>query len=103
MLTIAKHLVGTQYSWLASIFYLGYLAGQFPLSAALAYFQIRHFLGFTITAWGIILIFTNFASSFAGLATSRFLLGFLESVIPPAFIIVTGKIGIVPSLVLSND
>lgn len=44
-----------------------------------------------VAAWGLTLLMGNFCNSFAGLAVNRFVLGALESIIAPTFVIVTGE------------
>jgi hypothetical protein len=41
--------------------------------------------------WGIILVTTPACTSFAGVATNRFLLGTFEAVVNPGFILIMGK------------
>lgn len=85
-----NHLVGQNYSWVSSIFYFGYLAAEYPGVAILQRFPVAKFLGVNIILWGIILMSTAACSSFAGLATVRFLLGVTEATISPGFVAVTG-------------
>ncbi|KUI63294.1 hypothetical protein VP1G_10456 [Cytospora mali] len=85
-----NHLVGQQYSWTSSIFYFGYLFAEYPGLAILQRFPVAKFLGVNIILWGAILMTTAACSSFAGIATVRFLLGVTESTISPGFVAVTG-------------
>ncbi|RDW84454.1 hypothetical protein BP6252_02044 [Coleophoma cylindrospora] len=85
-----NHLVGQDYSWASSIFYFGYLIMEYPGVALLQRFPIAKFLGFNIVAWASILMITAACSSFAGLATVRFLLGMFEATISPGFVAITG-------------
>ncbi|OIW25435.1 MFS general substrate transporter [Coniochaeta ligniaria NRRL 30616] len=85
-----NHLVGQNYSWVSSIFYFGYLAAEYPGVAILQRFPVAKFLGVNIILWGCILMTTAACSSFAGLATVRFLLGVTEATISPGFVAVTG-------------
>lgn len=82
-LSEGTHLVGQDYSWLGSIFYFGYLIDQYPAGYLLQRFPIAKFLSFSTLAWGIILITTPACTSFAGIATNRFLLGFVEAAVNP--------------------
>ncbi|KAE8454615.1 hypothetical protein EG329_000238 [Mollisiaceae sp. DMI_Dod_QoI] len=81
------HLHGQDYSWLGSIFYFGYLFFQFPSGYLLQKLPIGKFLSYATIAWGIILITTPACSSFAGIATNRFLLGALEATVNPGFVL----------------
>ncbi|KAF6832200.1 allantoate permease [Colletotrichum plurivorum] len=83
-------LVGQQYSWASSIFYFGYLVAEYPGVAVLQRFPVAKFLGVNIILWGIILMTTAACSSFAGLASVRFILGMTEATISPGFVAVTG-------------
>ncbi|KAF4635764.1 hypothetical protein G7Y89_g2318 [Cudoniella acicularis] len=88
---VSQHLDGSDYSWVNSIFYISYLLFEYPLTALLARFSIPKFLGFMVTARGLTLLLANFSNRFAGLATNRFFLGGLESVIAPTFVIITAR------------
>ncbi|KAK6222625.1 hypothetical protein LQW54_000805 [Pestalotiopsis sp. IQ-011] len=80
------NLHGQDYSWLGSIFYFGYLIAQFPASFLLQRLPIGKFVSATTILWGVILMTTPGCTSFAGIATNRFLLGFTEAAINPAFV-----------------
>lgn len=85
-----NHLVGQQYSWTSSIFYFGYLLAEYPGIAVLQRFPVAKFLGANVILWGAILMTSAACSSFAGIATVRFLLGMTEATISPGFVAVTG-------------
>ncbi|KAF2687832.1 MFS general substrate transporter [Lentithecium fluviatile CBS 122367] len=82
------NLSGQDYSWLGSIFYFGYLLGQYPSGYLLQRLPIAKFLGFATLGWGIILLTTPACTSFAGMATNRFLLGLLEATVNPGFVLI---------------
>lgn len=84
------HLHGQQYSWLSSIFYFGYMVAQYPAGYALQRLPIGKVLSFTTIAWGVILLTTPACTNFGGIATNRFLLGFVESAINPGFVLIMG-------------
>lgn len=50
------HLVGTQYSWLSSIFYFGFLAWALPTNLMLQRFPVGKYLGLNIMLWGVFLM-----------------------------------------------
>lgn len=52
------NLQGNDYSWLSSIFYFGYLAGQFPGAILMQRLPTGKFLSCTVLAWGVILLTT---------------------------------------------
>ncbi len=51
-------------------------------------FPVGRFVSLTTIAWGVILLTTPACSSFAGMATNRFLLGFFEAAINPGFVLI---------------
>ncbi|KAG1050013.1 hypothetical protein G6F43_007684 [Rhizopus delemar] len=77
------NLSGTQFSWLGSIFYLGYLICQIPNNYLLQRLPIARYLGSVLLLWGIVMILTSLCQSFAQLAGCRLLLGFFEGVTYP--------------------
>jgi MFS family permease len=85
-----NNLQGSQFSWAASIFYFGYLLAEYPGVVLLQKFSVSRFLGVNIILWGGVLMTTAACSSFAGLATVRFILGMTEATISPGFVSVTG-------------
>ncbi|KAI1188357.1 major facilitator superfamily domain-containing protein [Nemania serpens] len=81
------HLQGQQYSWLTSLFYIGYLVAQPVAGYALQRLPLGKFIGYTILVWGLLTITTPACTNFAGIAASRFLLGVFESVVNPGFVL----------------
>lgn len=101
------HLVGTQYSWLGSLFYLGYLFWEYPTSLLLQKLPVNKFMAGTVSTeetstghqeatilttlqvviWGAILMCHAAAHNFAGLATTRTFLGVFEASINPGTMI----------------
>ncbi|CAI7654678.1 hypothetical protein N7533_011042 [Penicillium manginii] len=84
-----QHLHGQEYSWVGSIFYFGYMLFEYPLAGLLHSFTTPLYLGFFIFAWGVCVVMTNFCVSFTGLMINRFVLGALESVVAPCFVVIT--------------
>ncbi|KAI9718361.1 MAG: hypothetical protein M1812_004082 [Candelaria pacifica] len=81
----------TRLSWATSIFYFGMLAGLYPMAFALQRFQLGRILGGVVILWGGIAMLTAAVTTWRGLFVQRFFLGFVESIIPPAFMtIVSG-------------
>jgi len=68
----------------------GHLVAEHPGVAILQQFPVAKILGANIILWGAVLLTTAACSSFAGLATVRFLLGMTEATISPGFVAVTG-------------
>lgn len=78
-------------SWATSIFYFGMLAGLYPMTFLVQRFHLGRVLGGLVVAWGIIAMLTAAVTTWQGLFVQRFFLGFVESVIPTAFMcIVSG-------------
>lgn len=72
-------------SWATSIFYFGMLAGLYPMSFALQRFDLAKVLGPVVIVWALICMLTAAVTTHQGLYAQRFFLGFIESVIPTAF------------------
>ena len=84
-----NHLKKNEYSWVSSIFYFGYLAGQFPTSRLVQVIPVGKFVGVTVLLWGVVLASTASCNSYAGLLIARFFLGLLESCVSPIFVLIT--------------
>ncbi|KAF7528440.1 hypothetical protein G7054_g10138 [Neopestalotiopsis clavispora] len=74
---------GTEYSWVSAIFYLGYLAWEFPTNMLLQRLPINYFMSGTVIVWGIILMCHAAVAEFSGLAAVRTFLGVFEASINP--------------------
>ncbi len=83
-------MVGDQYSWTGSAFYLGYLFFEFPASMCLQRFPVVKTLGAFIIIWGVILCL-HATPNYAGFVALRTLLGMFESAITPAFVLITAQ------------
>lgn len=80
-------LVGEDYSWVSSIFYFGYIAGQYPSSYCLQRFATGKVIAFTCLAWSIIMLGHMGCTNYAGILVCRFLLGFFEAPISGGFVL----------------
>lgn len=78
-------------SWATSIFYFGMLAGLFPLAFALQRFQLGRILGPIVMVWGVIAMLTAAVTSWQGLFVQRFFLGFVESIVPTAYMCIVSS------------
>ncbi|KAG2226507.1 hypothetical protein INT45_014251 [Circinella minor] len=76
----------SQYSWLGSIFYLGYLLFQGPNSILIQRVPLAKYISILIILWGLVLTVTSEGKNFSQLAALRFLLGFFEAGIYPCCI-----------------
>lgn len=78
-------------SWATSLFYFGMLAGLYPLTFILQRFPVGRVLGIVVVTWAATCMLTAAVTTHQGLYVQRFFLGFLESIIPTAFMcIVSG-------------
>lgn len=83
------HLKGQQYSNVAMIFYIGYLAAEFPtqyLSQRIS--RIGKYLGANIVLWGIALAAHAACQNYAGLMVCRAILGVFEACVTPTLVLV---------------
>lgn len=72
-------------SWATSIFYFGMLCGLYPLTLTLQRFPLSRVLVPVVLIWGATAMLTAAVTSWRGLYAQRFFLGFVESIIPTAF------------------
>ena len=75
----------TRLSWATSLFYFGMLCGLYPLTLTLQRFSLARVLCPVVIIWGAIAMLTAAVTSWQGLYAQRFFLGFVESIIPTAF------------------
>ncbi|KAJ9145006.1 Pantothenate transporter [Pleurostoma richardsiae] len=78
-----------QYSWCSSIFYVGQLVAEYPFIYLMSRLHLTKFVGVTVVIWGMICMCLAAPKNFAGFAAVRFLLGFSEGAVSPAFITIT--------------
>ena len=84
------HMVGNQYSWSGTSFYLGYLVLEFPVSLLLQRFPVSKTVSTFIILWGFIMCMHS-VPEYPGFIALRTILGMLESSITPAFVILTSQ------------
>ncbi|KAI9746315.1 MAG: hypothetical protein M1818_000026 [Claussenomyces sp. TS43310] len=75
-------------SWATSSFYFGMLGGLYPMTFALQHFPIGRMLGGVVALWALICMLTATVTTYQGLYAQRFFLGFVESIIPTAFMVI---------------
>ncbi|KAI5124304.1 hypothetical protein M0805_008912 [Coniferiporia weirii] len=88
-LETSAHLNANQFNWLSTIFYLSYLAFEYPQNLALQYFPVAKWMSINIFIWSIALCTHAACTNFGGLFAVRFILGICESAITAGFLIVT--------------
>ncbi|KAJ5974349.1 MFS general substrate transporter [Penicillium waksmanii] len=83
------NLHGSQYSWLGSIFYFGYLAFEYPTTFAMQKVPVSKWLSVNLFIWGGITMALAGCKRFDSFSGLRFLLGALESCSTPAYLLIT--------------
>ncbi|GAB7331297.1 hypothetical protein MBLNU13_g02744t2 [Cladosporium sp. NU13] len=85
------NLVGQQYSWLTTIFYLAYLTGEFPSNFLLQRWSLGKSLSIYMLFWGVCVFCVGAAQEWSHLMAIRALQGFFECTISPGFVLVIGS------------
>ena len=75
-------------SWATSLFYFGMLAGLFPLTYLFQRFDVGKTVGTVVIIWGAVAMATAGVTDFRSLYAQRFFLGFAESIVPTAFMVI---------------
>lgn len=84
-----SHLHGTEYSWLGSIYYFGYLTTQ-PIAALLLQrFTPARCLSVAIMLWAIILFLSVLCDTWSKWMANRYFLGICEGIVVPSFILIS--------------
>jgi sugar phosphate permease len=84
------HIDAGQFSTLALLFYVTYLALEFPHGYLMQRLPTAKYLGGMVTLWGVIVAVTSAAKNWGGLVATRVLLGCFESAVAPSLILITG-------------
>ncbi|CAG9970396.1 unnamed protein product [Clonostachys byssicola] len=87
----ATGLVGNQFNWVASIFFFGQLAFEFPTIRLLQLFPLAKYVSLNVTLWGVTLACLSSCKNYAGLLACRFFLGAFEAAIIPAWVLFTSQ------------
>ncbi|KIW64320.1 hypothetical protein PV04_09263 [Phialophora macrospora] len=83
------HLVGQDYSNVAMMFYIGFLAAEFPTQyLAQRISRLGKYLGANVMLWGVILSCMAACTSYAGLMICRTLLGIFEAPVAPILVLI---------------
>ena len=83
------NMTGHQFSTLAMIFYVSYLAVEFPHGYGMQRLPTAKYLGTMVTLWGLIVAVTSACKSYGAPVTTRVLLGVFESAVAPSLILIT--------------
>lgn len=78
-------LKGQEYSWLTTIYYLGYFIFQPLMNYAMQRLDAAYVVSAMVVVWGVVLVTLGLCNTFAQLMAVRFILGALEGVVTPAF------------------
>ncbi|KAL9057110.1 MAG: hypothetical protein Q9162_002544 [Coniocarpon cinnabarinum] len=83
------HLVGQDYSNIGMLFYIGFLAAEFPTQyLAQRISRLGMYLGTNVCIWGAILALHAACTSYASLSIVRVLLGIFESCVAPILVLI---------------
>ncbi|ORY88561.1 major facilitator superfamily domain-containing protein [Leucosporidium creatinivorum] len=82
-------LEGTDYSWLSSSFYFGWLAWAIPTNLIMQRSPTSTYLASQIFLWGVFLMIQASCKNFTELLVLRVLGGAVESIADPAFMLIT--------------
>ncbi|EFQ34484.1 major facilitator superfamily transporter [Colletotrichum graminicola] len=82
---------GNQFNWVASIFFFGQLAFEFPTIRLIQMFPLAKYTSINVTLWGLVLACLAACKNYASLLVCRFLLGVLEAAIVPAWVLFTSQ------------
>ncbi|UDD63573.1 hypothetical protein AFCA_010834 [Aspergillus flavus] len=83
------NLTSSQYSWCSSIFYVGQLVSEYPFIYLMSRLPLTKFVGVTVIVWGGMCMCLAAPKTYNGFAAVRFLLGFSEGAVSPAFVTIT--------------
>lgn len=87
----ATGLVGDDFNWVASIFFFGQLAFEFPTIRLLQLFPLARYVSVNVTLWGVTLACLAACKNYAGLLACRFFLGAFEAAVVPAWVLFTSQ------------
>ncbi|KAG5914542.1 hypothetical protein E4U42_000437, partial [Claviceps africana] len=82
---------GDRFSWCASIFYLGFLVGAYPVMVLAQKYPVERVASAIVTLWGVCLVSTTACTNYQGIFAQRFFLGLLEVGISPMFMLTVGS------------
>ncbi|ORY25048.1 major facilitator superfamily domain-containing protein [Naematelia encephala] len=84
----ATHMVGTQYNWLSTIFYLTYMFAEFPSNWIIQRYNIGKILTGYIFLWGSTVMLTAACKNWTQLMALKALQGIFECTIGPGFLLI---------------
>ncbi|RWA12074.1 hypothetical protein EKO27_g3027 [Xylaria grammica] len=84
-------LVGDQFNWLSTSFYISYLVFEAPGNWLMQRVHTGKFLGIAMVLWGVVVLVVAFAENFTHLIVLRSIQGALECTVTPTFLLITGS------------
>jgi MFS family permease len=76
----------SRYSYASMIFFCGFVLGSYPLAMIAQRFPIGRVCAIYCLVWGIVCILTLACFNYPAILAQRFFLGFVESGVSPAFL-----------------
>ncbi|SCV06239.1 LANO_0H25158g1_1 [Lachancea nothofagi CBS 11611] len=80
-------MVGNQYNWVGTSFYLGFLIFEIPTSWSLQRLPLSKITSAYVILWGVVLCLTSLVHKYSAFIVTRTILGILESSITPAMVL----------------
>ncbi|OTA98197.1 hypothetical protein M426DRAFT_326182 [Hypoxylon sp. CI-4A] len=90
-ITESTGLKGNEFNWVASIFFFGQLAFEFPTIRLIQLFPLAKYASINVILWGATLACLAACKNYAGLLICRFFLGVLEAAVVPAWVLFTSQ------------
>lgn len=84
-------LVGQQFSWLTTVFYITYLCFEVPSVILLQRYSMGKLMSLYIVCWGLVVLCIGFAQNAVHLITLRALQGMFECTISPGLLLIVGS------------
>ncbi|KAI1751670.1 major facilitator superfamily transporter allantoate [Xylaria castorea] len=81
----------SEYNWVASIFYFGYLVWEWPTNWLLQRLPLAKYSAINVILWGSILSLLAAVKDFRGALAVRFFLGAAEAAVSPGFVLFTSQ------------
>ncbi|CAG8681556.1 17426_t:CDS:10 [Rhizophagus irregularis] len=76
-------LVGSEFNWCLSIFFIGYILFEVPSNIALIKTSAFLWIALIMFSWGVVVTLIAFVKNFAGLLAARFFVGACEAGLAP--------------------
>ncbi|CAK7202171.1 Allantoate permease [Sporothrix eucalyptigena] len=90
-LKVDLHLSGSEYNWLGSIFYLGFLVWEYPTNRLMQKLPLARYSATCVTLWGTVLCLLAVVKSWSAAMAIRFFMGLLEAASMPGFALISSQ------------